>query len=363
VRQNARFTNIAGLCSILVAALFSAATFAQEVVPIGNVPENSPRESVRKAIFTDSLEKPSCQAIEAKAVVKFDAELDSFIKLIAKSIMERKETQLLALFHKRLNISHAAIGQVMTDMNNTYRAPFDVSVYRVWALNTVDGSTKSLDCDADRLKLYPLYGYTLQFGVWLQVMGQNELGRIYLSLVPTEDRWNIGSFHAQQWTHDSQDFATWAEEGVKNSQMGHKEAAFAKYDLAAKLLDGGGFIDIAMRDEIVNARDSVMTKDQWSASIKSAIKDWDVANVGTMLVTGGAGILVRIKIPKEISAVDVTTECLRLATAMIEHSWHAHLAGVRCNFVLPHEDPSKDGALGGVFLDFPTVRKKAGKEG
>src|SRR5690606_13636117 len=144
-------------------------------------------------------------------------------------------------------------------------------LFKLWALNTVDGSTKALHCDEGRLNLYPLYGYPLQFGVWLQIMGQKELGRIYMTIVPADGKWNVGSLNAQQWTHEGKDFATWTEEALKLSRMGHKPAAWVKFDVSAKLLDGGGFVDIEMRNEVLAARDREMSQADWEKQMRKVL--------------------------------------------------------------------------------------------
>jgi hypothetical protein len=189
-------------------------------------------------------------------------------------------------------------------------------------------------------------------------MGQMELGRIYISLVPADGRWNIGSFHSQQWTHDSRDFATWAEEGQKNARMGYPLAAFVKYDIASKLLHGGGFIDVAMQDEVNAARDAVVTREKWQAAIKELLKDWDIPYTASMLVVDGAGILVRIRTDKEVSLEDMKKDCANVAQTFIKQPFHTALQGIRCSYVLPKEDAEKEGILGGLFVKFADLKPK-----
>ena len=361
LRRNKRRVLRSILLVMLGGLLVTPLAYSQKLVqPAPDDPANSPREELRKSLFAGSLDQRACGTVETKpdGSVPADKSLGDFIKAVIEGVEKRSAKKLLPLFHKRLNIGLPVMNQVLTDLNNVYREPFNVSIFRLWALNTVDGSTKALPCDGSRLSLYPLYGYNLQFGVWLQIMGQKELGRIYLSIVPADGRWNIGSFNAQQWTHEGKDFATWSEEAVKQSNMGYKVAAWTKLDIASKLLDGGGFVEIAMRDEILAARNQQMAKSDWEKKMRAVLKDWDVGYVASMLVTGGAGILVRLKIPAEISAHDVLLDCRKLARTMMKQKWSSYLAGVRCSYIMPKEDPAKEGALGGVFLSFDSLRKK-----
>ena len=183
-------------------------------------------------------------------------------------------------------------------------------------------------------------------------MGQKELGRLHITLVPTKGRWNIGSFHLQQWTHEGKDFATWAEEGEKNLHMDAKSAAFVKLDLAQKLLNGGGYLKINLRDEVIAMRNKASDPKEWESTISSALVGWNTAYVSSMLVEGGAGILVRISISKEITSDQMVQECQKISAALKSKNLHHHLMGVRCNFLLPKEDPKKDGLLGGLFVAF-----------
>ena len=79
---------------------------------------------------------------------------------------------------------------------------------------------------------------------------------------------------AEKSPHRSfKDFATWAEEAVQDERMGLKEAAYVKFDLASKLLEGGGFLDIAMRDDVDKARNAVLSQADWDKSVRTALKD------------------------------------------------------------------------------------------
>ncbi len=329
------------------------------VKPVTDPKQRSPKEDLRVKLFKDQAGKAACGSvqIDPKGNSGVDTELDGILKLAVEALKKKDDKALQPLFHPRLNVGLAAIQETFAKLDNTYGAPFDISVYRLWALNTVDGSPKGLTCEDDRLLVFPQYGYPLQFGVWLQIMGQRELGRIFLAIVPAEGRWNIGAFHAQQWTHDSKDFATWAEEGVQNDRMGMKEAAYIKFDIASKLLDGGGFIEIAMRDEAIKARDAVMSFATFDKSVRSALKDFDVVQTATLLVVGGSGILVRIRVPGEISVENMQKECARTAETLSRQQWAAYVEGIRCSYLLPTDDPKKDGQMGGLFIHFSDLKK------
>lgn len=347
------------LVSLLLSFVATAALADEVVKPVTDPKQKSPKEELRLKLFKEGG-KAACGAvqIDPKGNSGIDPDLDAFLKNAVEALKKKDDKALQPLFHPRLNIGLAAIQETFAKLDNTYGAPFDISVYRLWALNTVDGAPKGLSCEDDRLTVFPQYGYPLQFGVWLQIMGQKELGRIFLAVVPAEGRWNIGAFHAQQWTHDSKDFATWAEEGVQNDRMGMKEAAYIKFDIASKLLDGGGFIEIAMQGEAIKARDAVMSSEAFDKSVRQALKEFDVVYTSTLLVVGGSGVLVRIKAPGEISVENIQKECKRTAETLLKQQWAAYVEGIRCSYLLPSEDPKKDGQMGGLFVHFEDLQKK-----
>jgi hypothetical protein len=345
-----------GSISFLPSAM--AADEAATLKPV-DPKENSPHEDLRRKIFKDSLGKGACATISTDprgGLGGIDAELDSFVKLIVGGIKNRDPKALQPLFHKRLNIEQGAIEGTFAKLESMFGKPYDVSVYRVWALNTVDGSPKGVACDDDRLTVFPQYGYPLQMALWLQIQGPLELGRLFVSVVPANGRWNIGAFHAQQWTHASKDFATWTEEAQKASYMGYKEAAYILYDIAAKLLDAGGHIDFALRDDLIKTREAILTTAAWETAIKAQLKAWDVVYLASLLVPDGAGLLVRVRMPKEISVEAIKSECGKIVETLAKNPWHTQLSGARCSFLLPNEDAAKEGAMGGIYTEFTDVK-------
>jgi len=316
-----------------------------------------PGEPLRHQLFSDALETPACRLVKTDPRGTMTSPkprpeaLQATLSAIIAAVQAKNDKALQPLFHNRLNVSLAALAETFGKLDFTYGSPYDVSVFRLWALNTVDGATAPLSCPGDQVKVYPQYGYPLQFGLWLQVMGQKEIGRIYVSLVPVNDSWVIGAFRTQQWTHAGKDYAEWADLAGKAAHATFKESAFIKYDLAAKLTDGGTFVELAVHDDLLKARDAVMTPDQWVQKIKSAIKGYDTVYASTILVVGGDGILLRLLSAKELSLEDMTAQCKAIAKNLVNLAWTAKVTGIRCSFLLPAEDPKKDGAMGSIYTE------------
>jgi len=339
--------------SILLFAANVGATTVEKATPS----PNDPGEPLRRELFEGTLNTPSCRLIKTDPrgtialATPLTATLQAQISSIIAAVRTKDDKALQPLFHSRLNVSLAALGETFGKLDFTYGAPYDVSIYRLWALNTIDGSPVAQSCPGDQVKVFPQYGYPLQFGLWLQVMGQKEIGRIFISLVPVQSKWVIGAFRTQQWTHAGKDYAEWADLAAKASHASFKQSAFIKYDLAAKLADGGTFVELAVQPDLLKARDAVMTPAQWSEEVKAAVKGYDVVYVATILVVGGDGILLRLRSAKDLSLEEMTAQCKGIAKNLSNQPWTGQVTGIRCSFLLPGEDPKKDGAMGSLYTE------------
>lgn len=353
----------ASLCGV---SLFAAASVRADdnLVPVTDQKVNSPKEELRLKLFGTNAAAAGCGVVSIDprgGTSGVDASLDETLRSILKAVKAKSDKELQPHFHKRLNVSLAAIAETFGKMDVVYGQPFDVSLFRLWALNTVDGSVGALPCKDDGLKIFPHYGYPLQMAAWLQIMGQKELGRVFVTLVPLEGRWQIGAFHVQQWTHASKDYAAWAEDGQKVAALGHKPAAFLRYDLAVKLLDGGGFVEFDVAPDMVKLRDQVMAPADWDKAVRDALPGFELLHTSSLLVVDGTGILIRIKIPAEISVENMKKTCRDLGMLLLKQPWSSHVEGIRCSFNTAKEDPKREGSLGSIYMSLSEIQKASKK--
>jgi len=321
--------------------------------------ENSPKEKMRLAIFGAEASTPRCALIRTTSkdsVTKLDRDLDQFLKSLVAGIKSREEINMQPLFHPRMNTSLAAIGETHARMANVVGLPLEVSIYKLWALNPVDGNTKGLNCDDEGITSFPLYGYPLQFGLWIQVMGKAEIGRIYLSIVPAEGKWHIGSYHFHQWTHAEKDAGTWVREAISARDSGDLIGAYLRFDLARKLLNAGKFLEIPAAIDAEKARESVMTSEKFLETVRMGATKDDVPFIATLLVVDGIGLLYRVRLTEEISTVDIKKRCREHAINVKKESWAKSITGVRCSYLMPKEAPEKEGALGGIYIAFSELK-------
>ncbi len=328
--------------------------------------EKFPKELLRNKIFLDSnsnsndhssrhpLTESSCLILKSppKGPNNIEPEFNKFVTSIIQSLKNKADKDLHALFHPRLKIAQSFVDEIVAKVANNYGTPYDVSVYRILALNTVDGSPNAIKCEGDAITVYPLYGYPLQFSLWLQVQGSKEIARIFVQIVPTEQRWNIGGFHVQQWTHEGQDFEAWTNRALESLKFNAPLAAYIDYDIAAKLINGDRFYELDALGKIISARDNVMSKENWTKQISNVLKNRDISYSASLLITGGSALLLRLRVKEEISLEQIKKDCQNIVDEFGKQNWTKRLQGIRCSYLLPNEDPTKEGAIGGIFLPF-----------
>ncbi len=323
---------------------------------------NSPFESVRLKLFPgDAAKKPACKIV-SRGINPL--EIRDMEPVLAKALVEireafaKKQASVLRKFvHPRLKMSADRVAGTLDQLTATYGGlGYDISIFRVWAMNTFDGNAEPIECADDQLSLIPSFGYPLQFGVWLQARGAKELGRIYLNLVPKGKEWVIGVWHNQQWTHQGKDPDAWIDEALVAGNAGKKELAFGKLDMAAKLLNGGNYLRMQRKLDVEATRAKYGTYADWLKSVATPMVGENVGYAGTALAEDGVGILVRLIIDPNASTNQLRAKCAAAGKALYSQAWTAEFGGFQCSFVAPGEDPQHEGRLGGFFYPRTTFK-------
>ncbi len=352
---------VASFASFFVAGAPLAAEEENVLIKPADPAAVSPKEALRKQIFEGTLDKHACATVRSDV----EKEIDFFLRLLLEALKKDDAKALHPLFHPQLNATFAQMEETFGRMDLVYGKRTDVSLYRLWALNTVDGAPTGVACDGGEAQVFPLYGHPLQFAAYFSIMGQSELGRLYVGIVPAEGRWNIGSFVIQPWTHNGKDFQAWMKEGLAHATAGHRESAYVKYDLAWKLLEAGNYLELPVRNDVAKTRDAQMLPADWEKKVREIIEakgDEKAVFISTMLVVEGAGILARLRVNADVSLADVKSRCVAISRRLLETNWAADLAGIRCQYNLPGEPDQKDGIIGGQFLPFADVASDLKKE-
>jgi hypothetical protein len=329
--------------SILIA---SAAAFAND----------DPVELMRKKIFAESLDKAACLTFpknlkdDAKSI---DPNLVKFLNDLKMGFQGSNAKAMLPLFHPRMKAGLTQVKEILASQRGTLGGPLEASIYMLWALNTVDGSPGPLNCggvENSNITIWPQFGPNLQVGVWLQIMGQKELGRVFAVLVNKDNQWYLASLHYHQWTHVGKNYEHWYGLAKQDLDANLKPAAYVKLDIAAKLVDGRDQFKLGIYDEIVKAQETVMSKDAFESELRSLLKDWKIVYLSSILAKNGAGIAFRIEVPQEISTNALKEDCGKMAKVLAAQKWFQKLDGFKCSYIMKGEDPSKEGKLGGFYI-------------
>lgn len=324
---------------------------------------SSPREDLRKRIFTKDLAKRDCQVISSDpaAAVAIDAALERTVKKIIAAIEKQNEKTLRDTFHPRLKVKVGQVQSSLASLQQIVGGKYSVTNYRVAALNSPDGSTDAIECVDNGVLMHPLYGYPLVAGVWLQVMGESEVARIFFELVPTASDWLIGAWHIQQWTHAGKDFAMWYEIAQAEAAKKRPAGSYIAADIASKLLDGGGFLVFPVKHDADSWRDKQMSTATWEKTIRDTFPSDKIIYTATLFAKGGAGVLIRFGITEEMSANAIKAHCQERFKKALSAEWSEVIAGIRCGYNFARENPKNDGVMGGMYVSKENLSDSATK--
>lgn len=262
-------------------------------------------------------------------------------------------------FHPRAKVKKDIGEKLKSILQNRYDAPWQFSVFRVWRLKTPTASKVIFDnCpETDGARIIGLYGYEKQYAVWIQIMGQNELGRLIFSIAPDKGKDLIVGFRIQQWTQSGDDWSVWARRGEQAElNKNFKEAYFA-YDIAQKLIDGKDLVVYPLQASLLKKRDEMFSQANLVAAINKDLGIDSIAYVGTLLAKEGSGLFIREYIKSERPTSELHDMCLNRGRSLQKTSWLKESQGIRCNFIFKGMDPLKDSGLGGFYLTPADLKK------
>ncbi len=346
--------------SAVAALSFSLTAEAEKIVP-ASLKDQSPREEIRKKIFPEGTPPHACQLISKNpaGIVDVDPSLTAVLQTLIKGVQLGDDKALQPLFHPQIKVTTSQIKGALSSISRISGAKMDASLLRAYALNNVSGETSAIPCPEDGFLLHPLYGHPLQVGVWIQAVGREEVTRVYAILIPTKDKWLIGAWHVQQWTHTGKDYTMWFDQGkalvVKHDDI----AAWLYFDLVEKLLDGGKFIVFPIAKEVAAERNKLLGGKPLAEELAPKFPGDKLVYTASLFSRQGAALLLRFQIPGEWSATTIRDHCRAKFKLLSQEPWMQAMAGVRCGYVLPRESPVKEGVLGGIFIDQATLSQGA----
>ncbi len=341
--------------------LFSAPTMVcAEVLVPAKFSDQSPREDIRKKIFPEGTPDKACKIIskDPSGVVEVDPGLTNALQSLIKGINSSDDKALLPLFHPQIKVKSAQVKVALISIQKISGSKPDATLFRAYGINNISGDSGAVHCAEDGLLLHPLYGHPLQAGVWIQAMGQDEVTRVYVILIPSKEKWLIGAWHVQQWTHAGKDYTAWREEAEGLASRKEDLAAWLYFDITTKLMDGGKFIIFPVAEDIAAERAKVLNGKVILDLFAAKLPGEKLVYASSLFSRKGASILLRFGIPGEWSANAIMEHCRAKYKHLSQESWMKSVAGIRCDYVLPKESTQKEGALGGIFVDQASLGAK-----
>jgi hypothetical protein len=335
---------------------------AEKIVP-ASLNDQSPREEIRIKIFPAGSPPRACTLVSKNpaGIVEVDPALTAALQKLIAGIQMGDDKALLPMFHPQIKVTNSQIKIALSSISRMSGSKIDVSLLRAYALNNLSGETSPIPCLEDSFALHPLYGHPLQAGIWLQAAGSDEITRIYVILIPAKDRWQIGAWVVQQWTHTGKDFTTWFEQG-KALVLKHDDlAAWLQFDLAEKLLGGGKFIVFPAAKEVAAERNKLFGGKSLIDILSPKFANDKLVYTASLLSRKGVALLLRFQIPGEWSSVAIMAHCRAKLKTLAEEPWMKAMAGIRCSYVVPSESKDREGVLGGIFLDQASLDQPATK--
>lgn len=344
---------------ILLLLSFAGEVHADMLVP-AKIEDVSPREELRKKLFTQSLSTRSCKIVSKNpsGSVTDDPSMTHALQKLIDSINKASDTDLLLLFHPQLKVKPPQVKAALSSISRIAGDGLQASLFRAYAINNPDCDPQPTNCVEDGLVIRPLYGHRLQLAVWIQVQGSQEVSRIYADLVPSKNKWLIGAWNVQQWTHTGKDFAEWRSQAEKMALNKQPISAWIFYDIAVKLLDGGKFLSLPVEKDIALEKSKLFDGKDLLAILSPRFTAEKLVYVSSLFSRHGAALLLRFSLDSEWSANAIREHCKAKFKNLLAETWAKDLAGIRCDYVLPNEPITKEGALGGIFIDQNSLKAK-----
>ena len=343
---------------LVIACLVRAQVVSAELVP-AKIEEISPREGLRTKIFGNSLAKRACKIVSknpAGSVTDYP-ELTNTLQKLLDGLNKGAATDLVPLFHPQLKVKTKQVAAALTSISRISGKNVQASLFRAYAVNNPDGDPQPTECAEDGLLITPLYGHRVQLAVWIQAQGADEVSRIYADFVPTKDTWLIGAWNVQQWTHSGQDYGEWRTKAKKMLEGKQLVASWIFYDIAIKLLDGGKFLNFPVEKDVVAEQASIFGNKTLLEVLAPKLPLDKLVYASSLFSRHGAALLLRFGIENEWSANAIREHCRAKFRSLWDDGLARELAGIRCDYVLPKESPSKEGTLGGIFIDQASLKK------
>lgn len=279
--------------------------------------------------------------------------LHAFLNDFLDAFKNKAWKSMKSYFHTQSRVKASIGQQIEAILLNRYQKPWQFSVYRVWEIKDKDYNKKPHNCpNTEFERIITRFGYPTQYFVILQIMGQNELGRILVIVAPDKkNQLAIIGFHIQQWTHQGLDWQKWSEKGNAYLKEKNMKQAYLAYSVAGKMLEGGDFIHYLFREEILTEQKKIFDDVALISTIREEANNEDIVYAASLMHNEGTGLFVRVTITKEETSAYLIAECKKIGAALLKKGWlQEGEGGVKCSFIPKGSDPKQDSVIGGFYI-------------
>lgn len=286
---------------------------------------------VKKKLFSDSKESV-CLLLKAKNLKEGYPNyktINPVILDVLKSIKNLDRKGLLQHFHPRIKKGQD-ISKVFNAFHRTLNSPYETSIYKLWVIFNKKKSTKELLCEDKELSVFPHPGYDVQFAAMIQVLGKRNLGRVFITFVPNQSSWVIGSFDFKQWTHAGKNYQGWLKQYFELKEKKQFVKSFFSLDLAHKLLLPGRYYQYMVKNKV--DKKLLDNKSKWQKKVEKQLSFLQVKSFSTTLFKGGYGLSVRINQKLSTKDKNLPGLCKRLYEKTILIKGLSDIKGLACLF-------------------------------
>lgn len=287
---------------------------------------------------------------------KSEVTLHGLLEEFMAALRDSKYENFERFFHPKAKMPKDIGGKIQSILDNRYNRPWQFSVFRVWRIKNPQASKEILDScpETDGAKIITTFGHERQFAVWIQIMSQNELGRIILSVAPDKAKTSIVGFRIQQWTQLGNDWQSWAQKAEKAPSP---IQAYFDLDIAQKLVEGQDFVIYPQQPILIQAREKLFTQESLVKKLNSELKVDSIAYIGSMMTREETGIILREFVSPDDPTQKLNDQCLKRGKELLNLGWLQDKQSLRCNFLVKGMDPRQDSPLGGLLFTSADLHK------
>lgn len=297
----------------------------------------------------------SCSLISKKPATLLINPKDNeqaFLQKILDLVRKENFSGVYEFLHPNIKDKKTAASFVSQFQNKLrkYGKSLDIANLRTWALVNPKGDPDAILCADDQISIFPTYSYTRQYTIWLQVMGNINLGRIYIQVVKDkQSKLFISNITIHQWSHFGKDPATWAREAEENLEEKDYLAAWLKFSIAKKLLSSNSYMQLPDTTYLQKKIAQLKEIHQPETIVKKAIEDYQTERISAAMTLDGISLLVYLRLKTPKNRWDREKQCQKMGKQLKTAKLLDNLAGIQCSFYYPNHNIKAKSPLGSVF--------------